>query len=97
MKIYPWEYTDKEGGMFKQWIAGNVSEESLKQRNPYTTTINGVKVHSLIFETAAAGEGCYARWDCINGWTTSLQQAKRNFPKGLHGKKNKFNERRKDA
>ncbi len=52
-----------------------------------TVPINGIAVHCLIFETPAAGCDNYARWDCINGWTTTMRQAKKRFPNGLHGKK----------
>ena len=91
--IYPWEYTDVEGGNFKQWTHGSVTYHKLKKLvgRGNTVPVNGISVHSLIFETAAAGFGNYARWDSINGWTTTISQARRNFSYGLHGMPNKFN------
>lgn len=91
--IYPWEYTDQEGGNFKQWVSGSVTYHQLKRLigKGHTVIVNKVKVHCLIFETAAAGYGAYARWDCINGWTTTISQARRAFPNGMHGEPNKFN------
>ncbi len=86
--IYPWEYTEEEGGEFKPWTGGPVSLGKLKKLKSLDYSyvyIKGVKVHSLIFESAGAGEGNYARWDCVNGWTTTIQQAKKVFPNGLHG------------
>lgn len=92
VELHPWEYTWREGGNFEPWKGGSVTRRKLlqfkkiAQRNG-TVLIKEVVVHSLIFESAAAGHGNYARWDCINGWTTTIQQAKRNFPHGLHGVK----------
>jgi len=91
MKLYPWEYTIYGGSRFKQWGFGPVSKKDLSQRDSHRVTINGIEVHSLIFETASCGIGSYARWDCINGWTTTIKAAKKNFPNGLHGKPNKHN------
>ena len=93
--IYPWEYTDKEGVYFKLWTYGGVTRGQLskliRKIGDPDPIINGVQVHSLIFESASAGEGMYARWDCINGWTTTLRQAKKNNPLGYHGQRHKFN------
>jgi len=88
-KIFPWEYTSEEGGAFKIWKFGDVSEDQLKQRSINVVKINGIEVHSLIFE--AATSGTYARWDCINGWTTTIEKAKDLWPEGLHGELNKYN------
>lgn len=90
--LYPWEYTDREGGTFKSWTAGPVTKADLSQRSLTTVIIKGKQVHSLIFETAAAyicGD-VVPRWDCVNGWTKTIRQAKKLWPEGLHGKKPKF-------
>lgn len=96
MVIYPWEYTYKEGGNFTIWTKGSVTYHQLKKlvggiQGPKTVEINTVIVHSLIFESASAGYGNYARWDCINGWTTTISQARKHFSWGCHGESNKFN------
>jgi hypothetical protein len=89
-RLYPWEYTDREGGNFHPWKAGSVTSQQLRQsiqKINNLVIINGVCVHSLIFESAAAGGNNYARWDCSNGWTTTIAQARKNFPRGYHGEK----------
>lgn len=89
-QLYPWEYTSKEGGWFSPWRRGPVTFRQLRlavQRVNTVAVINGVYVHSLIFESAAMGHGRYARWDCVNGWTTTLAQARKCFPEGHHGKR----------
>jgi hypothetical protein len=88
MRIYPWEYTDRKGGSFKPWIYGCVSKKSLSKRG-MTVIINGVVVHSLIFESASAGicGDVIARWDSINGWTKTIEEAKEIWPLGLHGQR----------
>uniref|UniRef100_A0A6M3JQK6 Uncharacterized protein n=1 Tax=viral metagenome TaxID=1070528 RepID=A0A6M3JQK6_9ZZZZ len=92
--IYPWEYTYTEGGNFKVWVSGSVTYHQLKKLvgAKYYTIVNGVRVHCLIFETASAGYGNYARWDCVNGWTTTISQARKNFPGGMHGEVNMYND-----
>lgn len=95
MELYPWEFTEHEYGDFKLWIAGPVTVELLAKAKEHTfigcggrrhiVNINGIWLHSLIFESAAAGNNNYARWDCVNGWTTTIEQAKEKFPCGLHG------------
>ena len=102
--VFPWEYTTSRCGEFKRWTSGSVSHIQLlaikRICRGNTAYVNGVEVHSLIFETASAGNGNYARWDCIHGWTTTLAEARKNFPTGLHGqnwdmsrKTNKYNKR----
>ena len=86
--ICPFEYTTNELGNFKQWVWGPIYLYQLnfkKLGNPIVV-INDVVFHCLIFESAAAGCNNYARWDSINGWTTTLKEAKKRWPQGLHGK-----------
>ncbi len=94
--LWPWEYISEEGGTFKSWRFGSVTEvllnQALSKENNGIVSINGIKVHALIFESAAAGYGNYARWDCINGWTTTFKQAQKMFPQGLHGQKHIYME-----
>lgn len=90
--IYPREYTDQEGGVFKMWTGGLVSRWSLNKakRNSYNSytcrisLVNDIAVHSLIFESASAG-GFVSRWDCLNGVTKSLFSAFVKWPRGRHG------------
>ena len=96
-QVYPREYTDVEGGNFKLWMDGPVTYEQLRLALKRAivpghlcckvTDLNGLVVHSIAFETPAAGSGNYGRWDCLNGWTTSIENARRRFPNGLHGLK----------
>lgn len=87
MKLYPWEYTVKEGGPLQIWNGSPVTKEQLRDSLNQTgqTLINGEPVHSLIF--GATYWPSFARWDCINGWTTSLAEARDEYPKGQHAKK----------
>jgi hypothetical protein len=97
-RIYPWEYTTKECGTFYIWRYGSVTRQLLvaarkKAGGGKLANINGVQIHALIFESASAGicGDVIGRWDVVNGWTTTLGQAKKRFPNGLHGKPNKYN------
>ncbi len=82
-KYFPWEYTEKEGGTFYQWVYGEISTRQLRKalltrdKSCNMVTINGHLVHSLIFESSSAGFGSYARWDCINGWTKTIKHVKK--------------------
>lgn len=72
LKRGPSYYTSKEGGNWKRWEYGSIKELVLvpdTKACPATVTLNGIKVHSLAFGTFLAGFGCFARWDCIRGWT----------------------------
>jgi hypothetical protein len=90
--IFPWECTETEGGNFKIWKGGSVTYQQLKKLiGKQQVSINGVLLHCLIFESAGAGHSRYGRWDSINGWTTTIAQAKHRFPNGLHGLPNKYN------
>ena len=81
--LHPREYTDKEGGDWMLWKHGPVDYCSLIAGNP-TCRINGVVVHSLAFENPAAGFGLFGRWDSVNGWTTTIEDAANRWPTGLH-------------
>lgn len=87
-ELYPWEYTTEEGGVFREWTAGPITVPQLRKAKlaakGSTVEVNGVLVHCLIFETASAGHGNYARWDCINGWTTTIATARKRWPAGHH-------------
>lgn len=86
MKIYPFAFTEKEGGEYIPWDGSSIDTKQLNQiRDINFSIINGFRVHSLCFENPAAGLGNFPRWDCVNGWTTTIKKAKENFPKGLHG------------
>lgn len=90
-ELWPWEYTKKEGGNFIFWEGTSVTKKQLtdlitRKKNLFNTVrIDNYNVHSLIFERAQIGFGNYARWDCLNGWTTTIEEAKKQFPKGKHG------------
>lgn len=92
-ELFPREYTDNERGEFKIWIYGPVTKEQLELSREndifefryWCVNINGQKVHSLVFETPLAGWGSYGRWDCVNGWTTTIEDARKRFPNGAHG------------
>ena len=90
-RIYPWEFTSQEGGTLYPWRFGPISNKDLSQRDTRFVLINGMRVHSLIFESAAAGLGNYARWDCVNGWTTTLEEVRKRWPEGYHGEPNWYN------
>ncbi len=95
-ELWPWEYTSKEGGNFKWWKGNQITRKQLEDLLSKThsaefgayVVINNWTVHSLIFETHTAGnpnDNVYARWDCLNGWTTTIEEAKKKWPEGLHG------------
>lgn len=85
--VYPRAYTDKEGGEWKEWGFGYVSYLDLydAQNGGPTTTINNKKVHSLRFESPAVPFGLAGRWDCINGWSRTIKEARKKWPEGKHG------------
>lgn len=84
--LYPFEYSTQEGGMFKPWTFGPVNPKDLhlSLKSSGAIKINNIDIHSLIFETPAAGFNAFARWDCVNGWTTTLEEARKVWPKGNH-------------
>jgi len=90
-ELWPWECTTEEGGNFTFWEGESVTREQLagvlqKRRHNFSIVyIGGYKIHSLIFESPAIGFGNYARWDCLNGWTTTIEEAIKIYPKGKHG------------
>ena len=87
MKLYPTWYTTREGGTWEEWTVGSFTKKQLKDAVVVAHGIlHGVVFHSLAFENPAAGWGNFARWDCLNGWTTTLKQAQKRFPNGLHNK-----------
>ena len=83
---YPWYYTDSEGGNWQIWGNGLVNDADLLVLfGSSVTVINGVTVYALAFENPDAGIHHFPRWDSQNGWTTTIEQAKQNFPAGRHG------------
>lgn len=92
-ELWPWEYTTREGGDFMFWKGKSVTRDQLAKLIDKTdgwlrVEIDKIKFHSLIFENHIAGnpnDGVYARWDCLNGWTTTIEEAKKKWPEGLHG------------
>lgn len=86
MLYYPTFYSDTEGGVWKRWPNRRPiqEEELVLDKALKHVVIDGILVHSLAFEDPAAGFWCFGRWDCINGWTLSIDEAKRRFPNGLH-------------
>lgn len=84
MNIEPKYYTRSDGGSFKQWSAGSFDDKNLDARDPKDVEINDTKVHSFTFENPAAGYGNFARWDCVNGWTTTVEEAKERNPNLLN-------------
>ena len=73
--IKPKYATIFQGGIWYDWKSGEFATELLDNRGKYSVIINGQSIHSFAFENPA---GCskLARWDCINGWTVPLEQAK---------------------
>jgi hypothetical protein len=44
-------------------------------RDDAKAVVNDTIVYSLAFGSPAAGYGNFARWDCLNGWTTRIEDA----------------------
>ena len=83
MILHPTHFTVHEGGKWHNWISGSITDEQLEEElEPpndmlHHVSFNNIMFHSLSFITDGAG-GHSARWDCINGWTTTLEQAAKN-------------------
>lgn len=89
-KLYPVWFVDREGGTWQEWKAGATTEHKMKAAVVVNHgVLNDVVFHALAFENPSAGHGNFARWDCINGWTTTLTQARKRFPNGLHNQPRK--------
>ena len=89
-ELWPWEYAIKEGGIFMFWEGESITRKQLAELletadSSLTVQLNMRRVHSFIFESPVIGYGNYARWDCLNGWTTTIEEAKKVYPKGKHG------------
>lgn len=88
MKLYPAWFTRREGGDWEEWKAGPIKSKKqlalIVSDTRNHTVINNVLFHSLAFENPAAGWNRFARWDCLNGWTTTLKQARERWSNGLH-------------
>lgn len=88
--VYPSYYTSAEGGKFRRWRGLPVTVRMLLQlrKKPRGglnyVEIGGMAVHALAFGILDEGKQYYARWDCINGWTTTLYKAKQNFLRSLY-------------
>lgn len=85
--IWPWYYTTQPGGLWLKWTFGHLHPRELMRCANFNglTVLHGVKLHALAFETPAAGPGAFPRWDAENRWTTTFAQARKAYPKGLHG------------
>lgn len=78
-------YTTHQCGDWKEWKWGELSEEFFQNIGEPLVLLPEVGfIHALGFETPAAGNGRFARWDSMNGWTCTLEQALKAWPKGLH-------------
>lgn len=44
-------------------------------------------IYAIAFENPVVGLGNFARWDIIDGWTTTIEEAKKKWPSGRHGEK----------
>jgi len=78
--IYPRAYTRQEGGTFLPWNGKPVTRKQLEHiKNNKSiksrVQLSGCPVHSLIFATAMTSHGNCARWDVINGWTNTIEEA----------------------
>jgi len=77
--IWPWHYTDHEGGSWSYWGAGPVTASTLATAQAQThlepdgtptVVLGGLVVHGLLFGPwPNQDRRTVARWDCLNGWT----------------------------
>ena len=73
----PSHYTSEEGGTWNIWYGNTISDIFLDAAagigHKYII-IQGLKVHSLaFFDLVPKGfPERFPRWDCINGWTTPI-------------------------
>lgn len=86
--LTPIRYTSHEGGAWRPWEGGSIQEFELllmtnsKNAYPYKDPVFGfphpfrlTTIHSLAFhDPIDKPMNSYARWDCINGWTTTLEE-----------------------
>lgn len=71
----PLRYTQIERGMWRVWEDGPI-DLSLLKTGERTITLNGISIHALAFENPSFGWGYFARWDSLNGWTTTIEDAR---------------------
>lgn len=85
-KVWPWYYAGIENGKWRRWLGGPISMVELQRStgNKASIIIANTLVHSFIFEQPANHP---ARWDCRNGWTTRIGDARLQYPTGKHGEK----------
>ena len=85
MLLKPTHYTSYEGGIRKPWpINASIKVKALDGALEYCKItreswflLGGMRIHSLAFvepNQRTNTMGNYARWDCINGWTTTLEE-----------------------
>lgn len=79
----PSHYADTEGGLVHEWDGDWVSERDLCQRDRRAVSINGRKVHALLFsdepDILRVWESPFGAWDCINGWRHKLPYDSREW------------------
>ena len=80
-QLWPTHYTNRDGGTWILWPKGSyVSEALLKkmqeEEDRQPIMIYGDHIYSLAFHDPMENpRGGFARWDCINGWTTTIEEA----------------------
>jgi len=83
--IKPTHYTSYEGGIWKLWpFNASIKAKALDEALEYCKItgeswfyLSSMRIHSLAFieyNQRTNSMGNYARWDCINGWTTTLEE-----------------------
>ena len=85
-KLLPTHYTQEEGGVWKVYRGQVITKKELKINHelckdgfakfflPVTRRGKRSYIHSLAFANPlGAVRGAYARWDCLNGWTTTIE------------------------
>lgn len=69
----PTHYTAREGGTYERWPDElDFKMEWLKLADKHSVSMGSIKIHSLTFDNPAMGYGNFPRWDCLNGWTTTI-------------------------
>ena len=79
----PTHYISYEGGGWEEWLTTlpvyyKFLEDKVKyckKTEAVACKLGNVTFHALAFDNPAKGWGSFPRWDCINGWTTTIKEA----------------------
>jgi len=97
LQLRPLYYTKIDGGTWLPYPIGlklckhDLIRARTRHKDIGLTSFqhSNIKIHSIALENPAAGSGAFARWDIVNGWTTTIEEAIKAFPNSPYNKKYK--------